>query len=240
MASVLEEEQSADGTKQDVDARSQKPGRAEIPNSAKTLCPGIIVGNQKSMKRALLSTQSMQRDLHTAACHLWAQKGHHQCESASSTCLAHVLWVVPRLAWPNHLRDWNEHHQSGMQDLALKKSLFLRALVKLSNYSCNLKRGEKEVAPAPNKAAGMLKFKNFEQLSHPHSFTAPCWAFPTNAGHGKTSQRYTWDEYGSSNPSCPAAKEPAPILSLQWHQNYIILKYSCCSSSAIQVANSIA
>jgi len=70
MASVLEEEQSADGTKQDVDARSQKPGRAEIPNSAKTLCPGIIVGNQKSMKRALLSTQSMQRDLHTAACHL--------------------------------------------------------------------------------------------------------------------------------------------------------------------------
>ena len=32
MASVLEEEQSADGTKQDVDARSQKPGRAEIAN----------------------------------------------------------------------------------------------------------------------------------------------------------------------------------------------------------------
>lgn len=85
------------------------------------------------MKRPLLSTQSMQRDLHRAACHLWAQKAHHQRESASSTCLAHVLWVVPRLAWPNHLRDWNEHHQSGMQDVPLKTSLFFCVL--LSNWA---------------------------------------------------------------------------------------------------------
>lgn len=158
----------------------------QVKNSAKTLCPGIIVANQKSMKRALLSTQSMQRDLHTAACHLWAQKGHHQCESASSTCLAHVLWVVPRLAWPNHLRDWNEHHQSGMQDLALKKSLFLRALVKLSNYSCNLKKGEKEVAPAPIKQQ-------------------ECWNSKTlNNSHTRTHSRHP----AGRSPQTPAMERP--------------------------------
>lgn len=161
----------------------------QAKNSAKTLCPGIIVGtgNQKSMKRALLSTQSMQRDLHRAACHLWAQKAHHQCESASSTCLAHVLWMVPRLAWPNHLRDWNEHHQSGMQDVPLKKSLVCCVL--LSNWV---------ITCGNSKTLNNSHPKLLRISLTPHSFTAPRWAFPTNASHGKTSQRYTWVECGGT------------------------------------------
>lgn len=124
MASVLEEEQSADGTKQDVDARSQKPGRAEIANVTskefgKRLYPGII-GNQNSTKRAPLSTQSMQRDLHTAACHLWAQKAHGIASANRPAARAWLMCCEWFHVWHDQT-TWET--QTNITDLECKKFL---------------------------------------------------------------------------------------------------------------------
>ena len=48
-------------------------------------------------------------------------------------------------------------HRSGMQNVPLKKSPFLRAFVKLSNYSCNLKREKKRCTSARKLAPAQIK-----------------------------------------------------------------------------------